>query len=391
MLHSYMNFDFLSPISEFVLAQNELNSKQSLGRKLNLHTKQNGTPDLNGVKLALIGVTECRNDVNYLNEDINFDAIRASLYQLFPGNWHLNMVDLGDIKPGETVEDTYFALKTAITILIEKQIIPIIIGGSQDLLYAVYRAFDTVVPMVNIVNVDTNFDLGDSNLPITNNSYLGKVILDKPYNLFNYSVVGYQTYFNSQEEIDLMEKLYFEAYRLGEITANIQLTEPVMRDATIATIDLKSIKASEVGAKQHYSPNGFDGQQICTIARYAGISNKVKAFGLFEYKASGPVTAMLLAQIIWYFIEGVNCRVKDDDFNNINHYQKYNVLVENDELIFYKSLKTGRWWIEIPFLPDINNKLKKHTLLPCMHQDYVNATHGDIPERWYKAYKKNSF
>jgi hypothetical protein len=100
---------------------------------------------------------------------------------------------------------------------------------------------------------------------------------------------------------------------------------------------------------------------------------------------------MLIAQIIWYFIEGVNCRIKDDNFTNEKHYQKFNVLVDDDELIFYKSLKTNRWWIEIPFLPDVNNKLKKHTLLPCMHADYLHALKGEIPERWYKAYRKNSF
>ena len=75
----------------------------------------------------------------------------------------------------------------------------------------------------------------------------------------------------------------------------------------------------------------------------------------------------------------------------LKNYQKFNVLIENEELIFYKSVKTGRWWIEIPFLPDVNNKLKKHTLLPCMHEDYIEASHGKIPERSYKAYKKNSF
>lgn len=387
-----MNFDFLSPVSEFVIAQNELNTPQSLGKKCKIHSKQNGIPDLDDVQIAILGVLENRNDVNYMAEQLNFDAVRASLFQLFPGNWHTQLADLGDIKPGESVEDTYFALKTAISILVEKQIIPIIIGGSQDLMYAIYRAFDTIAPMVNIVNVDTNFDLGDSNLPIKNNSYLGKVILDKPYNLFNYSVIGYQTYFNSQEEIDLMDKLYFEAYRLGEITSNTQLVEPVMRDATIVGLDLKSVKASEVGRKQQYSPNGFTGQQVCAIARYAGISNKVKTFGIYEYKfAPNEVTDMLMAQIVWYFIEGVNCRIKDDSFSNLNDYQKYNVLVEDEELIFFKSIKTGRWWIEIPFLPDVNNKLKKHTLLPCMHLDYTDASHGKIPERWYKAYKKNSF
>ena len=311
---------------------------------------------------------------------------------MFPGNWYTKIVDLGDIYPGETVQDTYFALKTVIKTLLEKQIIPVILGGSQDITYANYRAYDNVAPMVNIVNVDSNFDLGDGLVAMKNDSYLGKVILEEPFNLFNYSTIGYQTYFNSQEEIDLMDKLFFEAYRLGEVSKAINLVEPVMRDAHIVSLDLKSVKASEVGLKQRYSPNGFDGKEICTIARYAGISNKVSSFGVYEYQPSkdGDLTAMLIAQILWYFIEGVNCRIKDDDFKDENHYQKYSVLIEDEELTFYKSIKTGRWWIEIPFLPNVNNKLKKHTLLPCTHEDYVEASHGKVPERWYKAYKKNS-
>jgi hypothetical protein len=43
--------------------------------------------------------------------------------------------------------------------------------------------------------------------------YLTKII-DEPNNLFNYCNIGYQTYYNSQEEIDLIEKLFFDAYRL---------------------------------------------------------------------------------------------------------------------------------------------------------------------------------
>jgi len=388
-----MNFNFLTPVSDSVLAHNELIAQQALGKKIKVHSNQNGIPDLENVQIAIIGVKENRNDVNYIGAEINFDSIRKTLYTLFPGNWYTNIADLGDIEPGETVEDTYFAIRTAITVLVEKDIIPIIIGGSQDLTYANYRAYDTILPMVNIVNVDTNFDLGDANLPIKNNSYVGKVIVESPYNLFNYTTIGYQTYFNSQEEIDLVEKLYFEAYRLGEISSNINKVEPLMRDAHIVSLDLKSVRAAEVSDNQKYSPNGFSGKEICAISRYAGISNKVSSFGIYEYYNSknDSATSMLVSQMIWYFIEGVNCRVKDDDFTNENYYQKYNVLVEEDNLTFYKSLKTGRWWIEIPFLPDVNNKLKKHTLLPCMHSDYVLATQGEIPERWYKAYRKNSF
>ena len=388
-----MSFNFLSPVSDSVLAHNELLSSQTLGKKMKIHSEQNGMPDLDGVQMAIIGVLENRNDVNYMGEDLNFDTIRMSLYALFPGNWNTKLADLGDIRKGASVEDTYFALKTTISVLVEKKIIPIILGGSQDLTYANYRAYDTMAPMINIVNVDSNFDLGDVSVDMKNNSFLGKIILEQPYNLFNYSAIGYQTYFNSQEEIDLMEKLYFEAYRLGEVSNKISLVEPVMRDAHIVTLDLKSVRASEMGAKQKYSPNGFDGKEICAISRYAGISNKVSSFGIYEFKVTKELdaTPMLISQIIWYFIEGVNCRIKDDDFLSGNSHQKFNVLIDEDELVFYKSTKSGRWWIEIPFLPNVNNKLKKHTLLPCTHEDYIEASHGKIPERWYKAYKKNSF
>lgn len=387
-----MNFNFLSPVSDVVLAHNELLSMQALGRKLKVHSAQNGIPDLEGVSVALIGVLENRNDINYIGEEFQLNEIRKSFYALFPGSWNTKIADLGDINRGEAVEDTYFALKTTVSILIQKKVIPIVLGGSQDLTYAIYRAYDNLMPMVNIVNVDSRFDLGDSTKAIKNNSFVGKIILDQPYNLFNYAALGYQTYFNSQEEIDLMERLYFEAYRLGEISNDITLAEPVMRDANVVSLDLGAVKASEVSLKQRLSPNGLDGKEICAIARYAGISNKVSTFGIFEYKPSydDEVTSMLIAQMLWYFIEGVNCRVKDDDFLDDNNHQKFTTLADTEELVFYKSTQTGRWWIEIPFLANVNNKLKKHTLLPCTHKDYLEACNGKIPNRWYKAYQKNS-
>jgi hypothetical protein len=187
-----------------------------------------------------------------------------------------------------------------------------------------------------------------------------------------------------------MEKLYFESYRLGDISQSIGLVEPLLRDADIVTLDLNSVKSSEVSFNQKYSPNGFNGREICAISRYSGISNKVSSFGIFEYNPSNDdqATAMLVAQIIWYFIEGFNCRVNDDDFSNQSNYQKFTVLVEDEELVFYKSKKTGRWWIEIPFVEYSNTKSQQHPLLACMYEDYETATKGTIPERWFKAYKK---
>ena len=386
-----MNFSFLSPVSEDVLVFRQLLSPQTIGKKMQIHTNDDGIPDLNGKEIAIIGVLENRRDQNRQDLNINFDEIRKAIYSLYPGSWSTKLIDLGNLEPGETVEDTYFALKETLSILISQEVIPLILGGSQDLTYANYRAYDAVLPMVNIVNVDSKFDLGEVSETITSKSFVGKIILEEPYNLFNYATLGYQTYFNSQEEIDLMKKLYFEAYRLGEISKDISLVEPVLRDANIVSVDISCIESSLLSKNQKLTPNGFSGKEICAISRYAGISNKVSSFGVYDLntKANDNQTAMLVAQMIWYFIEGVNARIVESDFIDEKTYQKYITLVDDFELIFYKSLKSGRWWIEIPFLSNVNNKLKKHTLLPCAKSDYDMAISNLVPERWFKAHQKN--
>ena len=385
-----MNYDLLSPISDRLVEDVKLSHFQTFGRNLKLHTSEI-IPDLDKIDIAIIGVLDYRNSKYHLGNDFNINEIRRSLYALFPGNWTSNIADLGDIIIGQRVEDTYFAVSEIVSYLLKNNIIPLIIGGSQDITYAAYRAYDNVKPMVNIINIDKSFDLGDSSKPISNNNYIGKIVLEKPYNLFNYTVMGFQTYFNSQEEIDLMEKLYFEYFRLGDLNNDIKFVEPSIRDADLVTIDLSSVKSSEVSIKQKFSPNGFNGREICAISRYAGISNKVSSFGIHEYKSSieDDATTMLISQMIWYFIEGFNCRVKDDNFENPDEFNKYIVLVKEQELVFYKSLKTGRWWVETLFLSKPHTKKTKHTLLACMQSDYDKAVGGNIPERWYKAYKKN--
>ena len=383
--------EFLSPVSKSVIAHREILPQGVLGKQIQIYSVKGDMPDLQGIKFAILGIKENRNDIDYIGGVVSFEACRKELYALYPGNWVHHITDLGNIENGETIEDTYFAVKTVVGALLKKKIIPLILGGGQDLAYAQYRAYDRLGTMVNLVNVDNKFDLGDSEANITNHSYVGKIIVDEPYNLFNYCSLGYQSFFNPSEEIVLMEKLFFDAYRLGEITADITLVEPVMRDADIVTLDINAIKSSEIGYKNTVSPNGFDGREICAIARYAGISNRVSSFGIYELKNFNDARsgAMLVAQIIWYFIEGVNFRITDDDFDDEKHYTTYKVPIDDDVLVFKKSHKTGRWWIELPFILNVNNKLKRRTLLPCTYGEYLSACNQEIPERWFKARRKN--
>ena len=381
-----MEFDFLTPVNtEIVQFVSQLNS-QHLGSKVSFHT-ENEFPNIDKIKIAVIGVLENRGDGTQF-EEVDLNHIRKEFYGLFPGNWESPMADLGDIYAGNSLEDTFFAVKKVISKLMRKKIIPIIIGGTQDLTYALYRAYDDLEQMVNMVSVDSKFDFGKQDENVSVNSYLTKIIVDEPNNLFNYCNIGYQTYFNSQEEIDLIEKLFFDAYRLGEISNNLELAEPIFRDADIVTVDLNVIKSSDSGNFTNFTPNGFNGKEICALARYAGISDKVSLLGIFNHWNSKQ-ESVLIAQIIWYFVEGVNYRSNEYPFGSKESYSRYIVPLEDDELIFYKSDKTDRWWIEIPFFLGANNKLKKNTLLPCSYEEYLTACNQELPERWWKAQRKN--
>jgi len=380
-----MEFDFLAPVdSQIIDFVNDLSS-QHLGSKVVFHSDKE-FPDLNQVKIAIIGVLENRGFGS--DAEVDLTEVRKEFYSLFPGNWHISIADLGDILPGSSLEDTYFAVRKVIARLLKNGIVPIIIGGSQDLTYALYRAYDVLEQMVNLVSIDSRFDFGKEDSGISSASYLTKIIVDEPNNLFNYSNIGYQTYFNSQEEIDLIEKLFFDAYRLGDVSNNISISEPVFRDADIVCVDLTAVKSSDSGNFATFTPNGFNGKEICALSRYSGISDKVSLFGIFNHNGSKQ-EAVLIAQVIWYFIEGFHYRSHEYPFGSKENYLKYIIPLDEEELVFYKSNKTDRWWIEIPFISTSNNKLKKSTLLPCSYEEYLAACNQEVPERWWKAQRKN--
>ncbi|MQP25494.1 arginase [Flavobacterium sp. LMO8] len=380
-----MVFDFLQPVSASVEEFISKLSNQTLGKKVALHT-QTDFPVLEGVSIAVFTVNEHRGN-NKENEDYSFEAFRKKFYGMFPGNWNTSIVDLGTIESGASIEDAYFVVKSLMAELIKKQIIPVVIGGTQDLTYPMYRAYDNLDQMVNLVSVDNQFDFSKEN-KLDKDAYLSKIIVEEPNNLFNFSNIGFQTYFNSQEEIDLIEKLYFEAYRLGEVSNNIVVAEPVFRDADLVSIDMNSVQSSYSGNFEEFNPNGFTGKEICALARYAGISDKVTSFGIFNFNPNSQ-EVVLTAQMLWYFIEGFCFRSNEYPFGTKENYIKYIVPIEDEELIFFKSNKTERWWIEIPFLTNVNNKLKRNTLLPCTHEDYLAACEQEIPERWWKAQRRN--
>jgi formiminoglutamase len=387
--------DFFTPIDLNAIAPKNGYYTSHLGSKINHYTDT--FPDLEQpADIALIGVQDDRNAINNTGCALAPNYVREKLYLLNEGAYTTKILDLGNIRQGETVTDTYFALKTVVAELIKKDIIPVIIGGGQDLTYAQYLGYETLEQKVDLVVVDSHFDLeGDDDfesIETTSVSYLNKIFLHEPNYLFNYSNLGYQTFFASQDSLRVMEKLYFDVHRLGAVSSNIAIAEPVIRNANMVSFDISAIRSADAVANANATPNGFYGEEACQICRYAGFNDKLTSIGFYEFNPaydSNGQTAMLVSQMVWYFIDGVYNRKKDFPLSPKSQYLIYKTSLTHDdhELVFVKSKKSDRWWMQVPY-PTGGSKNERFHLVPCRYDDYQTAVSGEMPDLWWRTYQK---
>jgi len=372
-----MSLELLKPISENLLDELDENHLQgSLFNKINFHTKESGIPDLNSSNLCLIGISETRN--SYFQSDLqDLNLLRKELYNLKQGKWKITISDLGDLPNGSNVEDTYHALYDICKELYSKKITLVIIGGSNDIIYPIFKSFDSHSKKVNIVSIDNQFDLYQDSDIISGRTYMNKIILDDSSKLNDFTNIGYQRHLCSYEEIELMEKLFFEKISLGEILENNMKAEPIIRDADIVGFDMKSLSFSA-----NSNPSGIDSRLACILSKYVGQSNKISFFGLFDLNKN-EVSNKLYSEIIWYFIDSFNNRTIESNFDDSQLFFKYIVQTSGRDIIFYKSKISERWWMTINL--SSNEKIK---FLPCLESDYQDALNDNIPIRWLKASKR---
>jgi len=351
-------------------------------------------PDLDKVQIAIIGVGEARNSNGNDGCAAAPDKVRENLYALsyIPS---LTVADLGNIVPGNSAKDTYSALEFVCAELLDKKIIPVVIGGSQDLTYSMYTAYQRLQQTVNLVCADSKIDMGDIHSEMSSSTYLSKILQYQPSLLFNYSLVGYQTHFVNPDEVETINKMYFDTYRLGQIQTNIEEAEPIVRNADILSFDISAIRRSDAPGTLHSTPNGLYGEEACQIFRYAGMSDKLSSVGIFEVNPlfdDREQTTALAAQMIWYFFDGFANRKNDLPGSEKKEYLKYRVTMKSveHEIVFYKSTKTNRWWMEVPYRVGIKSKYERHHMVPCSYEDYQLACTEEMPDRWWQAYQKLS-
>lgn len=378
---------YLDPIDEEVA---ELSVKQRGNapfKPIDIHTA-GGLPDIEEADLVIVGIDERSGDRSDVCAP---DEIRKKLYHLHLPESGLRIADLGNIKKGATPKDTQVALQYVISGLALHRTMAVVIGGRQDLTFAIYAAYEILESTVNLAIADAKVDMGEFREELSEENYLSKIVIHKPSYLFNLSVLGYQNYLNDPETLLLMDKLYFDSVRLGEIKNDPRSMEPHLRQADILSIDSGSIKNAD--GPGSFQPNGFTGEEICRLARYAGLGDKCSTLGIFNYiPEDDPTrqTALLIAQIVWHAAEGLSNRIKEYPLMNKPDFLEYKVQMPegSEHITFFKSKRTDKWWMNVPYAAGDTGRPVRHHLIPCNYTDYELAASGDIPDLWWRTYRK---
>lgn len=350
-------------------------------------------PDWESSDIVLISVDENLGLPELTNLESNHVKVRQQLYNyhLAKGNT-LKMADLGIIKKGASTSDTYAALEDITAEIQKKGKLLLILGGTQDLTYANYLGYKKLEQTINVACIDQKIDLEiSSEAPISSNNFINHLLTFQPSFLFNFSILGCQQYYISEEQLNLFDELYFDYLRLGELNNNIKLAEPYLRNSDIISLDMSSIRRAEFSGSTDNGPNGFFANEICQIAKYAGISDKLSSFGAYNFsKKLENHEVELTAQIFYFLIDGYCHRKKDYPIGTKKNHVKYAVFHEelNHNLVFHKSPKSQRWWLEVPYPPLKDFKFERHNLVPCDYEDYLTAQKGLIPDLWWKTYRK---
>ncbi|GAB1397718.1 MAG TPA: hypothetical protein PKN57_00665 [Saprospiraceae bacterium] len=308
---------------------------------------------------------------------------RKAFYNLFNHFPNLHFADLGSLR-----KNNKECLTPVIKELLSGGIFPIIIAHDAALSEAMLVAYKTFGDKFKLLVADEKIRLSKTK---NKKSYLNKLNEPDVRAYMIPSIIGHQIHFNSPEVLGLSEDLFYDQIRLGNLINNLSDAEPIIRDTDSFLFHLSAIKSSDAPAVAEPSPNGLSGFESCQLMRYAGFSDKLTSLGLFGLEHKNDLanqTAALIAQMIWYLIDGFYHRLKEFPISTAN-MQAYIVEQKHSDysLKFWKSKISGRWWLQVPD-KEVNSK-GQHNLFPCTQSDYEEAINGEIPDRLFFALQKN--
>lgn len=329
------------------------------------------------------------------DQQLSVEAIRSQLYALSSPSANISLADLGNLVAQSTREALYEMVAFVVGELLDAGKTVIILSPTQDITYGQYLAYADTGKHIHYVHVDAEFDMEEQEAATLSKNFNHKIFHHKPSFLYGYTNLGYQKYLVAEEELSYLTASYQQAVRYGELHNQIEESEPYVRNADMLSFDFSSIRAAEAPGATSPSPGGFSAMEACRVARYAGLSYNLNSMSFsgylpqFDYRNQG---ALLSAMLVWYFMEGFYNRYDDFPDEERSQLRRYVVKLHAtvESIHFFEHLRTGRWWMEVPYQLSGKTPTGPGMLIPCAKKDYEFAKGDDIPEKWWVTYSKIS-
>ena len=325
--------------------------------------------DIKEDSIVLIFCSDYRGASKELETD--WSSFRAYFYQLAKNDWEIPMVDIGEVILGKTVEDTRCVIEELISFFLYKNCIPVFIGGSLDLIKP--EIFSLNFHQKNLewshVGAQINFSTQEEN--ITADNVLFKIFTDKRLSIKNFHFLGYQQHLNNTATLKLLENVDFNCLRLAELMGNAHRAEPYFRKSDFVSIDCNAVESNGTPFSVEPQVNGFNNREICALMKEAGLSQHLKAVGIFNFSHQGNANMQLLAQMIWYLTDGINIRKSHPKEQSFETYQ---VLIDDKTYTFKREVFSNLWYF--------GNSEKIEHCLPCSTEDYEEAKRGNLNKRF---------
>jgi formiminoglutamase len=349
-------------------------------------------PYWQGADIVIVGCPEDRGARGLTGSAMAPDQIRRHLYALAAPKRDLKIVDLGNMVKADRMIQYYDRIADVVDEVVKAGKLLIFLGGSQDIVYGQYKGYQKLTDNVEYVCIDSQLDVEDSDFGIHHASYNHKIFLHSPNYLGNFTNLGYQSYFVPLSQKVRLRNLYFQGLRLGELRTNLREAEPFLRNASMVSFDMSSVRSGDAPGTANPSPAGFTAEEICQLARYTGMSNRVSSVSITEIlpmRDFNAQTTLLGSMLVWYLIEGFLSR-RIDEPEDLSRLIKYSVSLQGgiQNLVFYKNPLSERWWMEVPYSEGMGRREGRTELVPCSESDYELARQDEIPEKWWLAHYK---
>lgn len=331
------------------------------------------TKEIKESSIVLLFVSDYRG-ANGDAEVQDFTAVRKEFYKLSQLDFEIPIVDLGDLVSGKSVQDSHYVLQEVLSACHYKGAIPVIIGGSNDFAFSLFSGLNFHQNNINYTQISNIISLNQGEV-INEHTFLSKILGSKSFSIKNYHHLGYQKHLNEQDSVKLIKEVEFDIVRLAEMMNSTEKTEPFFRKADLVTVNCDAIESFSDAFSMNPQVNGLNRREICAYMKEIGLSENLKSVGVFNYNiySDNQLNHQLLAQMLWYLIEGINIQRSHP---KERQYEMYYVLIEDLQYAFKRDTFSNLWY----FGDDENIE----NCIPCSRRDFDEAKKGWLSARFTK-------